>query len=919
MTADADLPESVRRRLEELTHRAETAEEALRAVRAGEVDRREKARRSPEEEDGERYRALADNSPDLIVRYDRELRLLYANPAVVRRTARAADALLGRTAREFGAAPASAAAWERAARRVLETGEPERFEHTSFWQGQTRTYDTVVVPERGADGAVTAVMAVARDITEKREGGERLKLAQQIAHLGSWELDLASNQLSWSDEVYRIFGLEPQAFEATYDAFLDAVHPEDRAAVDGAYSSSLRDGRDDYEIEHRVVRRADGQVRVVHEKCKHLRDESGRVVRSVGMVHDITERKRMEEALKRQQAELELRAQQMQALFDYTVASLALFDAKPPYRVLAHNKYYQELWREPFRSRGMVGKTLPEYVPDVEAAGVMAIYHEVAETKRGKTLLSFPYDGLPRGRTWWNWHLSPVMQGDEVVALAHMGIDVTDEVTAREALRETRDYLESLFNYANAPIIVWDPSSRITRFNRAFERLTGYQAAEVIGQELRLLFPEATREASLAKIERTAEGEHWESVEIPIRRKDGEVRLALWNSANLRTEDGTRIIATIAQGQDITQRKQMEVERERHLAAVAEANEAKDVFFNTLSHELRTPLAAMLNAVEVLKNPEVKAHHARVVDLLERNVRQQTRLIDDLLDLSRIIRGKVEIVRKPLDLRQLVAAQVEGVEASARSARLALELRASEQPLSISADPERLGQVISNLLTNAIKYTEPGGAIRVTIAAEGDQATVRVKDTGIGIESELLPHVFEAFRQAETSLGRSKGGLGIGLAVARSLAELHGGTLAGFSEGLGRGSEFVLRLPLGTTLAGSAGARDARPGAARAAGRGQRGPPGEHEDPPGADGEHRHRGRGRQDRHRDGQARGAGHGADRYRPARHRRVRGGAGAPQGPPDEEPSSRRADGLRHPRASRPRAAGWLRSAPRQTDRR
>jgi CheY-like chemotaxis protein/anti-sigma regulatory factor (Ser/Thr protein kinase) len=259
----------------------------------------------------------------------------------------------------------------------------------------------------------------------------------------------------------------------------------------------------------------------------------------------------------------------------------------------------------------------------------------------------------------------------------------------------------------------------------------------------------------------------------------------------------------------------MEVEREKHLAAVAEANEAKDVFFNTLSHELRTPLAAMLNAVEVLKNPEVKAHHARVVDLLERNVRQQTRLIDDLLDLSRIIRGKVEIVRKPLDLRQLVAAQVEGVEASARSARLALELRASEQPLSISADPERLGQVISNLLTNAIKYTEPGGAIRVTIAAEGDQATVRVKDTGIGIESELLPHVFEAFRQAETSLGRSKGGLGIGLAVARSLAELHGGTLAGFSEGLGRGSEFVLRLPLGTTLAGSAGARDARPGPAR--------------------------------------------------------------------------------------------------------
>ena len=129
---------------------------------------------------------------------------------------------------------------------------------------------------------------------ELRENEARLNRSQEIAHLGSWELDLIQDRLTWSDEVYRIFGLKTQEFDATYEAFLEAVHPDDRAMVDEAYSSSLREGRDTYEIEHRVVRRSTGETRVVHEKCDHFRDQSGRIVRSIGMVHDITERKRRE-------------------------------------------------------------------------------------------------------------------------------------------------------------------------------------------------------------------------------------------------------------------------------------------------------------------------------------------------------------------------------------------------------------------------------------------------------------------------------------------------------------------------------------------------------------------------------------------------------------------------------------------------
>jgi PAS domain S-box-containing protein len=152
-----------------------------------------------------------------------------------------------------------------------------------------------------------------------RESEHRLKQAQKIAHLGSWELDLASNRLTWSDEVYRIFGLKPQEFGATYEAFLEAVHPDDRAAVDAAYSSSLRENRDNYEIVHRVVRRSTGEVRFVHEKCEHFRDESGRIIRSLGMVHDITDRKRLEEALQTQ-------AEQYSTIVDTTPDGFWLVD-----------------------------------------------------------------------------------------------------------------------------------------------------------------------------------------------------------------------------------------------------------------------------------------------------------------------------------------------------------------------------------------------------------------------------------------------------------------------------------------------------------------------------------------------------------------------------------------------------------------
>ena len=385
--------------------------------------------------------------------------------------------------------------------------------------------------------------------------------------------------------------------------------------------------------------------------------------------------------------------------------------------------------------------------------------------------------------------------------------DITDRKLAEEELRTTRDSLDKLIRYANAPIVVWDKDFRIIRFNRAFERMTEYSSEEVIGNHLDLLFPEESREQSLERIRGTLAGEFWEMVEIPVRRKNGEIRFALWNSANVFADDGVSLIATIAQGMDITERKLAE-ERLRETLANARilrkdaeaANRAKSAFLANMSHEIRTPLNDVIGFLALLAGTRLDEEQQEFVRNIDTSARLLLDIISDVLDLSKIEAEQLDLKPVPSDLRGAVDRSLAPVRASAAGKGVALLAVVEENvPETAVFDPVRLEQVLVNLLSNAVKFTERGSvelSVRFSPLSESEgDFTFSVQDTGIGISPEARSRIFEPFYQADDSSTRRYGGTGLGLPICERLLRKMGSALEVESMP-GDGSRFYFTLRL---------------------------------------------------------------------------------------------------------------------------
>ena len=401
-------------------------------------------------------------------------------------------------------------------------------------------------------------------------------------------------------------------------------------------------------------------------------------------------------------------------------------------------------------------------------------------------------------QSWWQPKLD---QHGEIVELMESNVDITERNKAENELRETRDYLENLLNYANAPVIVWDPKFRITLFNHAFERLTGLNANDVIEKPLEILFPEDKKEEAMAHIKRTLEGEYWETVEIPILDVDGNVKTVLWNSANIYDPNGKAIVATIAQGHDITVRKQMEKKLEeysKHLEQLVEerTKQLRDserlatigATAGMVGHDIRNPLQAIIGDVFLAKtdlssltDSEQKTSVQESLFEIEKNVEYINKIVADLQDFAKPLNPTA----MEIDLKRIID---EVVSNRRIPGNIQASIKVEKNAERIVADSAYVQRILSNLVNNAVQAMPNGGKLTVHAYCEGKDNVITVEDTGVGIPEEAKSKLFTPLFTTKPK------GQGFGLAVVKRMTEALDGTVT-FESQADKGTKFIVRLP----------------------------------------------------------------------------------------------------------------------------
>ncbi len=381
-----------------------------------------------------------------------------------------------------------------------------------------------------------------------------------------------------------------------------------------------------------------------------------------------------------------------------------------------------------------------------------------------------------------------------------------------DSLELQRAYLASIIDSSDDAIVGKDLTSIVTSWNFGAERIFGYSAAEMIGQSITRLIPTARlgeEDEILRRIRAGDRIDHFETVRL---RKDGtEIDVSVTVSA-IKNSEG-KVVGASKIARDVTMLKQLErdraamLEMERTLREKAErADRVKDDFLATLSHELRTPLSAILGWVEILREEGVSDVELKEgLDVIHRNCHAQSQLVDDLLDINRILMGKVRLDVANVDLPQVVEQSIQAVMPAAESKKVSVVAQIDPLAGPVRGDAARLQQVVWNLLTNAIKFTPPDGSVEVMLRQEGRNALLHVKDSGIGIRAEFLTSIFDRFSQLDSSTTRRYAGLGLGLSIVKHLVELQGGSVRAESGGEGLGATFHLTLPLQSETSRPAG------------------------------------------------------------------------------------------------------------------
>ena len=621
-------------------------------------------------------------------------------------------------------------------------------------------------------------------------------------------LDLQGNLLSMQN-AQKTLGIE-DVTPYLNKPWLDFWHGNDRVAAQAAFAAATAGGTGNFVGFYRTTL---GETQWWDVVISPIRDGQQRPLRVLAVSRDVTKRKRDEEHAR-------LRTEQFETLFNDAPVGIYLIDADfrlclvnpcalPFFGPIADligrdvSEVLHILWRP-----AQAEKTIRQ-IRHTMQTGEPSLVTEMIE-KRADRQVTECYE----------WQINQIALPDGRPGVVCYFRDISERVLAQRTVSESEARFRALFDHGPIAMYCVDAAGVLQEYNHNAQAMWGREPrrddpAERFCGAFRLYLPDGTPvlhpDTPVADV-LNGRIEFAKDVEVVIERPDGSRITVISNVVPLKNARGN-ITGAINCLYDITARSLMEHQTLTHAAALADMDRRKDEFLAMLSHELRNPLAPISNAVRLLrlqKSDDPVQLQARTV--IERQVAQLNHLVDDLLEVSRITTGQVQLRQEHVALGGIVERAVESTHPLITQRRHTLSVQLPTEPLWVYGDAARLEQVVVNLLTNAAKYTDEGGRITLSVALEGGDAVLCVQDTGIGIAPELLPRIFELFTQAQRSLDRSQGGLGIGLCLVQRLVELHGGTVAVHSV-LGSGSEFAIRLPV---VANWAPAVPAAPTAAQA-------------------------------------------------------------------------------------------------------
>ncbi len=732
-------------------------------------------------------KCLLEANVDGIIAFDREFRYTTWNRAMERISGVKREHVLGKYA--FDLFPCLKETGEDkyyfealAGRSVVAENRPYHIAQS----GHSGFFDGYYSPRHDENGEVVGGVAIIRDVTERKiieasalDDHKRLAFHVENTPLAVIEWNHEFKVLRWSPAAQKLFGWKPE--EVLGKRFNDwqFVVPDDLDAV-RMVAQRQNQGQEHHGISRNRNYTKLGSILHCEWYNSALYNEAGKLVSVLSLVLDVTVATRIEEALRKSETQYRLLFESNpQAMWVYDLATLRFLAVNDT--AVRHYGYsrteFLDMTIKDIRPPEDV-KLLEDYLAsedsDLDQAG------EWRHRKKDGTIINVD---ITSSRL--NFAGRPAQ-----FVLLH---DITERKKAETALRISEDRYRDLVDNSHELICTHDLEGRVLSVNPWAARVLGYPQNSLVGINIRDgLLPEYRERFD--EYLRTVLTEGSARGVMKVKTATGETRL--WEYYNTLRTEGVEKPIVRGMAHDATERRQaLKREKEARMEAEA-ANRVKDEFLSTLSHELRTPLTAIMGWADLLLHGEVEPEkHLQAIETIFRNANSQCQLINDLLEVSRIITGKLRLEFVACELDAVIEAAAESIRPTAEAKGVRLQVLLEPHVGPVMGDSERLQQIVWNLLSNGVKFTGKGGLVQVTLQRINSHVEIVVNDTGVGIKSDFLPHVFDRFRQADGSTTRTYGGLGLGLAIVRHLVELHGGTAWAESAGKDQGAKFTVRLP----------------------------------------------------------------------------------------------------------------------------